>query len=148
VSAATKLLDRLPRVKQVRENEYYAGCPAHGSRSGRPIHVTVLSDGRPLIHPFCGCEIEDVLSAMGLSMSDLFDKPLADRLAPSHVSFSARDALEVLHHEMLTSVLTLDDVIAQDGRPTAEQIARLVKSAARIGAVRDLVSPMRIPHAA
>ena len=135
MSAAQKLLDRLPRVKQLRANDYVSGCPAHGSRQGRPLHITVMDDGRVLLHPFCGCEVGDVLAAVGLSLSDLFDKPLGD-FQPARSGIPARDLLALIDHEVTVSCLILSDVLSQKAID-AEQWTRLAEAAARIGKARE-----------
>lgn len=149
MSAATKLLDRLPRVKQLRPNEFISGCPAHGSRQGRPVHITVLDDGRCLLNPFCGCPTEDVLAAIGLEFSDLYPKRLPGiGYGPARSSVSARTLLDLLDHEILVALLIMNDVSMQGGIPTEEQITRLARCSSRIGAARDLVAPARFSRAA
>ena len=47
-----------------------AFCPAHDDRNASlSVHV---SDGRILLHCHAGCSTEDVVNALGLTMSDLF----------------------------------------------------------------------------
>jgi len=47
-----------------------AFCPAHDDRNASlSVHV---SDGRILLHCNAGCSTEDVVNALGLTMSDLF----------------------------------------------------------------------------
>jgi hypothetical protein len=135
MSAAQKLLDRLPRVKQLRPNDYISGCPAHGSRQGRPLHITALDDGRVLLHPFCGCQIGDVLAAIGLSLADLFDTPLGDFQA-TRSSVPARDLLQILDHEITVAAIILGDVL-RDRAADISQWKRLAEAAARIGRARD-----------
>jgi putative DNA primase/helicase len=49
---------------------WMALCPAHDDRNASlSVHV---SDGRILVHCHAGCATEDVVSALGLTMSDLF----------------------------------------------------------------------------
>jgi len=148
VSAATKLLDRLPRVKQLRPNEFISGCPAHGSKQGRPVHITVLEGDRLLLNPFCGCPTEDVLTSIGLSFSDLYPERLSGGgYEPLHSRISARDLLEVVDHEIAVAVFILNDIITHR-KVGADQVDRLIQAAARIGVARDTVNPRRVRHAA
>lgn len=133
-SAADRVLDRLHNVRQVRPNDYYSGCPLCQSRRGRPIHVSVLDHSRVLVHPFCGCQVADVLAAVGLSLADLYEKCLGD-FAPSRTGIS-RDSLRALDHEITVAALILADALAER-LVTKEQWDRLAIAATRIGQARD-----------
>jgi hypothetical protein len=66
------LLEHLDNIRSTGVDTYRAVCPHHEGRS-RSLAVKVV-DGRILIHCFAGCSPDEVLSAVGLSMSDLFDE--------------------------------------------------------------------------
>jgi hypothetical protein len=137
MSAAAKVLDRLQRVRQSRPDNYMAACPCCQSKSGRPLSVRSMDDGRVLIHAFCGCETEDVLAAIGLGLGDLFDAPLAHHLPPVRGGLSARELLELSAHE--ANVATLLACDAQTRPLTAPELERLAQAAARLGKAQDLV---------
>ncbi|MFM7012041.1 MAG: CHC2 zinc finger domain-containing protein [Betaproteobacteria bacterium] len=67
-----EILQRLEKVKRYnqRSNSWVACCPAHDDRSPS-LSVKALDDGRILLHCFGGCDVEQILSALGVSMSDL-----------------------------------------------------------------------------
>lgn len=68
-----ELLGRLHGVTRT-SNGWDALCPAHGDQ--RPsLGVAVGSDGRILLKCRAGCSIESIVSALGLSMKDLFTGP-------------------------------------------------------------------------
>lgn len=74
------LLARLDRVRQTGADRWIARCPAHDDRSPS-LSVRALPDGRVLLHDFAGCDVGDVLAALGLSLADLYPAgALADRL--------------------------------------------------------------------
>ena len=58
---------------------WIARCPAHGDRSPS-LSISQGHDERILIHCFSGCTVEEVCSALRLSMRDLF--PIKDRASP------------------------------------------------------------------
>lgn len=60
---------------------YKARCPAHGDKTPT-LSLKAGDDGRVLIHCFSGCQIEDIITAMGLSMSDLFSASNDARRGP------------------------------------------------------------------
>lgn len=139
MSAVAKLLDRLDRPKQTRPGSWVAGCPCCQSKRGRPISVREGDTGAVLLFPFCGCSTESVLAALGLTLSDLFDKPLDHNVAQSHQSrIPARDVLEAVSHELTVAMLLLEQIVREARAPVAAW-PRLAQAAARIGAARDHV---------
>ena len=66
---AQGVLDRLEQVTG-SNGKWTARCPAHQDNSPS-LAITEAYD-RLLIHCFAGCETEDVMTAMGLSLADLF----------------------------------------------------------------------------
>jgi hypothetical protein len=111
VSPAQKLLDRLERVKQTGPGRWIAACPAHQDRSPS-LSIRETSDGLVLLHDFGGCPTSDVLGAIGLCLSDLFENPLVP-VRSSHSRIPACDILLLLDHETLVVVLILDDVVSR-----------------------------------
>ena len=66
-----KVLSRLGGVRTLKKGRYMALCPAHQDRS-QSLSLSQADDGRILMHCFAGCHIEDVCSAIGLEVKDLF----------------------------------------------------------------------------
>ena len=64
------LLSKLDKVSG-RNGRYKARCPAHDDR-GPSLAITDGADGRVLVHCFAGCDVHQVVSAAGLTLSDLF----------------------------------------------------------------------------
>ncbi len=63
----------LPRLENVRgsHGRYTARCPAHDDR-GPSLAVTEVDDKMLLMHCFAGCDVHDIVQAVGLTISDLF----------------------------------------------------------------------------
>jgi hypothetical protein len=131
MSAIDKVLDRLDCVKRTREGRWMAKCPAHLDKSPS-LSIREMADGRILVHDFGGCGTDDILAAMGLRMSDLFDKALEHHLPPIRGGLSARELLELNGHEA-TVVQLLAHKAAVGGRLTAEDCERLNQAADRLG---------------
>ena len=70
----SKILDNLENVTGSGK-QYSAKCPAHDDRKNS-LSVTQERDGKILLHCHAGCQTEDILSAMGLTMKDLFPEPM------------------------------------------------------------------------
>src|SRR5580700_6683773 len=133
MSAAAKLLDRLDGVRQTAPGRWIARCPAHEDRS--PSLSVREIDDRVLVHDFGGCEVGDVLAAVGLGLADLFEKPLGNFPA-NRGRIPAYDLLEIASHEMSVAGILLSAVV--QGRTLGEpEWQRLAQCARRIHAVRD-----------
>ena len=64
------IISKLEKVSG-SHGRYKARCPAHNDR-GPSLSVTEGDDGRILIHCFAGCDVHQVVSAIGLQLTDLF----------------------------------------------------------------------------
>jgi hypothetical protein len=135
---AAVILDRLQRVKQSRPGAWMAACPCCESRKGRPLAITEKDDGRVLLHAFCGCTTEDLLAKVGLTVTDLFEKPLATHAPPAAPSVPARDVLAALAHEATVAAVIASDFLEKKTITEADW-QRLAKAVSRLGAARAYV---------
>lgn len=138
--SAEKLLSRLEGVRPCGAGRWMAACPAHDDKSPS-LSVRELEDGRVLAHCFSGCGAADILSAVGLSLADLFPEKLSGDFAPvknAHVhaagaalkSIDSCALLIAIAGENLALGLTLD---------TADR-KKVADAAVRIRAARLMVS--------
>lgn len=74
--SAHDIVSRLDHCKPSGKDQWMARCPAHDDR-GPSLSIKDAGDGRTLIHCFAGCGAIDILSAIGLEVSDLY--PPTDR---------------------------------------------------------------------
>lgn len=144
------LLDRLSGVRPTGTGRWLARCPAHEDRSPS-LSIRDVGD-RVLVHCFAGCAVDAVLSAVGLTLSDLYSRPLpgtgpAGGHSRTHSRLAAGDALAALDHELTVAVMILSDFVAHR-RISETELSRLMQAAARIGAARDLISPAEVRHVA
>lgn len=70
--AVDRLLERLDHVR-ASANGWAARCPAHDDREPS-LAIAVGADGRVLAHCFGGCDVQQIVAAVGLELSDLFDR--------------------------------------------------------------------------
>jgi hypothetical protein len=77
-SSMDKFLKHLAGVRK-RGDGYMALCPSHDDREPS-LSVCEGDDGRVLLKCFAGCRVEDIVSALGLHMRDLFSQ---EKKAPS-----------------------------------------------------------------
>lgn len=71
MSNIENLLSRLEKV-QGSEPRWRSLCPAHDNKKTLSLAVSLVPDGRILMHCFAGCGASDILAAIGLSLRDLF----------------------------------------------------------------------------
>jgi hypothetical protein len=72
-SPIENFLSRLERVRHIGAGRWQACCPSH--LDGTPsLSIKEESDGKILIHCHAGCSAEQVVSAVGLEISDLFPR--------------------------------------------------------------------------
>lgn len=141
---ATRLLSRVEGVKQTAPDRWIARCPAHDDR--RPsLSIRALPDGRLLAHDFAGCDIAEVLAAVGLSAADLFPPRPAEHHAaplPKRSRWDRSDAWLCVQHEAAIAAIVAADAAA--GRPVSADDAeraglaadRLADAVATLGVTR------------
>lgn len=63
----------LQRLSHVRGSKgvYRARCPAHGS-TGLTLSIKDAGGGRTLMHCHAGCDIQSIVHAIGLQITDLY----------------------------------------------------------------------------
>jgi hypothetical protein len=76
------LLNRLENVRQYGHG-YRAKCPVHDGKSPGSLSIAVGDDGRVLLHCFGGCSALDIVHAVGLELSDLFEKRITQYATPA-----------------------------------------------------------------
>jgi hypothetical protein len=137
MSAAERVLERLPGAKLTGAGRWIARCPGHDDRSPS-LSIREVADGRLLLHCFGGCPTQDVLQAIGLDFGDLFDKPLAHHLPPIRGGYSARELLELNAHEALVAAMLA--MKAGGEGLTPDEAQRLLTAAARLMKAKDLAN--------
>jgi len=128
------VLHRLDKVKRTAPDKWIACCPAHDDK--RPsLSIREADDGRVLLKCWTGCGAAEIVSALGLSLSDLF---LADRrsladpgTAPVRRPFDYRDALTGIAHEATVARLIVEAVNSGQ-EMDAESLDRLALAEERI----------------
>lgn len=68
-------------------------CPAHGGKNTGTLSVGETDEGKILIKCWAGCSAHEVLSAIGLEMTDLFPERLTHHSTPEQRRKWKQDAL-------------------------------------------------------
>lgn len=71
------ILTRCTGVRRVGDHNYTARCPAHDDQRNS-LSFTEGRNGEVLLNCFAGCRTEDVVAALGLTMSDLYPRDSRD----------------------------------------------------------------------
>jgi len=131
-----RVLNRLTKVKQTGPYKWRAACPAHDS-SSRSLAIAA-QDGRVLIRCFAGCAADAVLSSVGLTFGDLYDKPIGEFPSLKRGLFNARDVVDLVLHEAMTVAIITSDFLRQRqiSPPEAE---RLFSAMSRLNHIIALV---------
>ncbi|SHM18716.1 hypothetical protein [Rhodanobacter sp. OK091] len=75
-SPSVLLLPRLEGVIKTGRG-WRSRCPAHDGKSAS-LAITEGDNGTLLLHCFAGCQVHDVLAAVGLQVGDLFPERIRD----------------------------------------------------------------------
>ena len=116
------------KIAKRHENRIQAYCPAHEDKNPS-LAVRLLDDGRILLHCFSGCSTEEVLSAVDMSLTDLFPEPLThgEPMRPMKPAFFSSDLMRIVHFEALVVLITALDI--DKGRMPSEETRRRVRIA-------------------
>lgn len=144
---AELILSKLERVRRTGSGRWVACCPAHGSGRNTALKVTLLPDGRLLLHCFAGCAFADVLTAASIEVGDLMPETMSaneaggDRRYSSRATlpFDARQMLGALHGDVLVAAVVVADVLA--GRPA--DTAALWRTAGRLADAVEVLNARR-----
>jgi len=133
MTAADRLLERLDGVSRVRNNRWRARCPAHDDRIPS-LSILELPGDRVLIHCFAQCSAADIVAAVGLELSDLFEPTVGYGQAHrERRPWPASDVLRCIAYE--ATVAAVGAAMVADAREiTPAERARLVMAAARLRA--------------
>jgi hypothetical protein len=144
--SAGALLDRLEGV-QSSGRGWRSRCPSCGGRS-RKLSITE-GDGRLLVHCFGGCEVADVLLAIGLTLADLFPERLAAD-TPEERQRCRRAAVEAQWGAALEALELEGAIIHLAGQQLArwqvlseEDDQRLALAVRRVEEARAILRPYR-----
>ncbi len=137
------LLHHCDKVRETGNGQWIARCPAHEDRSPS-LAIKECSDGRVLVHCFAGCEVEDVLDAVGLQFADVMpEKVGTENSYRPQKWINAKDALATLDHEALVVSIIGADFL-EHKEIDEDTWSRLAVSVNRINSTRAEYAPLRI----
>lgn len=95
-----QILSHFDKVRSTsKSNSYNCLCPAHDDRNAS-LSIKIAEDGRVLIHCFAGCDIQNILSAVGLTLDDIIPERI-DMLKPTGKAFNPYAILKSMKDDAL-----------------------------------------------
>lgn len=116
------ILDKLGKVRGSK-GKYRAQCPSHGS-TGLTLSITECDDGTTLLKCFAGCSAEDVLAAVGLPVSVMFNDSPYEK-----PSYTKKHYEQDLYDEFFYEIYKSD--VKKGIKPTEAETAHFKDIAAR-----------------
>ena len=95
-----KVLSCLDKVKSTGTNKWKACCPAHDDKSPS-LAITEASDGTVLLKCWVGCTAQDIVTAIGLELRDLFPGEKRERRSPSAAAIKHERAVYLIGKSLL-----------------------------------------------
>ena len=131
MTPAQRLLDRLEKARQTGDGRWMVCCPAHDDRTPS-LSIREIEDGRVLVHCFAGCPAGDVLTAVGLSLADLFPDSERSHHKSGVPQWKRERLLATADHETIVLACIRDDY--DKGVPIdVERAAKAKERLSRIG---------------
>lgn len=130
------LLNRLERVRRMGDNRWIACCPAHGDRHPS-LNIRLTDDDTILL--VCrsgGCSAHDIVSAIGMNLTDLFPKTDRHHAPRQKYPFSAREILAAMVPESFCIAL-IGKQMSQGITPDEKTLQTLLKAVERISAAHS-----------
>lgn len=108
---ADTLLSRLDKVRETGPGQWLASCSAHDDRHPS-LSIRETGDGTVLVKCWAGCTAYEIISAVGLELSDLFP-PRPEKITgrkPERRPFPAADILRALSSDFIFMFVAASDM--------------------------------------
>lgn len=132
--SADILLQHLSNVKRTGQGNWQASCPtanhAHGDRHPS-LNLKIGDNGALIMYCHVGCTAYEIVSAVGLCLSDLYPARSSSQAKPERRPFPAIDLLRCLANESQLVYLCARTVHAGETL-SADDLARLLIAVSRI----------------
>lgn len=138
MSQIHELLNRLDRVRPMGQGKWIACCPAHGDKHPS-LNIKLGENDVVLLN--CrsgGCSAHDIVSAVGMDLSDLFPKTDRHHAPRQKYPFSAREVLAAMVPESFCIAL-IGKQMSQGIAPDEKTLQTLLKAVSRISAAHSYV---------
>ena len=131
------LLSKLDKVKPTGNGKYLACCPAHPDKSPS-LAIKQTDDGKILLHCFSGCQVSDIVAAVGLELSDLMPENPTYKKGSKPPQFNKYELFDRLAFEAVILSLGIRQLLAKEDL-SPEDLSRVLLAENTInGIVREV----------
>jgi hypothetical protein len=136
-----KLLSHLEKVKATGPNKWLARCPAHPDKHPS-LSIKQTDAGAILIHCFAGCDVQSVVSCIGLTLSDLMPERSQgyDRTKNKAPKFNKFELFDRVVFEATLLSLAVSDLL--NGKPIADEDLQRIEAAEEL--INELAREVRL----
>jgi hypothetical protein len=123
ISAIEIILSKLPAVRPSGD-KWRADCP-NGHKSRSNLSIKCCENGSVLLHCHAGCGPHEVMQGLGLTLADLYDRPIDTkpryaRRSPQEIKeYHWKAAFKYLPEEISIVMIGSQDV--SEGRPLNDE---------------------------
>ncbi len=121
-----QLLTRLEKLRRTGDGKWLACCPAHDDKSPS-LAIKLTDDGKVLIHCFSGCEVNDIVSSIGLTLADLMPDNPSYKKGRKAPKFNKYELFDLLVFESIILCMAIRQLINKEAL-TPEDQARVLKA--------------------
>ena len=107
------LLSKFDKVKPTGNGKYLACCPAHPDKSPS-LAIKQTDDGKILIHCFSGCQVSDIVAAVGLELSDLMPENPSYQKGTKPPRFNKYELFDRLAFEVVILSMGIRQLLAKE----------------------------------
>ncbi|WP_262965835.1 DNA primase [Methylobacter psychrophilus] len=131
------LLSKLDKVKPIGNGKWLALCPAHPDKSPS-LAIKQADNGKILIHCFAGCQVTDIVAAVGMELSDLMPENLTYQKGSRPPKFNKYELFDRLVFESVILSMGIRQLLAKEDLST-EDLSRVLLAENTInGIVREV----------
>ena len=112
-SKTSLLLNQLDHVKQTGQGKWLASCPAHSDKSPS-LAIKETADGKILLHCFVGCQVSEIVAAIGLELSDLMPANPSYQKGTKPPRFNKYELFDRLAFEAIILSLAIRQLLAKE----------------------------------
>lgn len=102
-------LARLDKVKHTGENKWLACCPGHDDKT--PSLAVKSVNEKILIHCFAGCDVSDIVQAVGLELADLMPEKPSYQKGSRPPRFNKHELFNILAYESAILLVAINQFL-------------------------------------
>jgi len=105
-----QLITRFEKLRRTGDGKWIACCPAHQDKNPS-LSIKHTDDGKILIHCFAGCEVDAIVSAVGLTLADLMPDNPTYKKGSKPPKFNKYELFDRLTYESIILCLAIRQLI-------------------------------------